>query len=73
MCNQERKMQIIANNIAILWENKFSNEHVINYFVSIKWNKQNIAHFYTNKKLSDQIKLTLIKKIRLGLRSTGQS
>jgi hypothetical protein len=42
-------MQIIANNIAILWENRFATEHVIIYFVTIEQNKQNIELLYTNK------------------------
>jgi hypothetical protein len=37
-----KNMQIIANNIAILWENRFATEHVIIFFVTIEQNKQNI-------------------------------
>jgi hypothetical protein len=65
-----KNMQIIANNIAIPWENRFAAEHVI-YFVTIEQNKQNIELLYTNKKLPvAPVKLTLIKKIRLRLNST---
>ena len=61
-----KNMQIIANNIAIPWENRFATEHVIIYFVTIEQNKLNIELLYTNKKLPvAQVKLTLIKKIRL--------
>jgi hypothetical protein len=66
-----KNMEIIANNIAIPWENRFATEHVIIYFVTIKQNKQNIEILYTNKKLPvAPVKLTLIKKIRLRLNST---
>ena len=44
-----KNMQIIANNIAILRENRFATEHVIIYFVTIEQNKQNIELLYTNK------------------------
>jgi hypothetical protein len=66
-----KNMQIIANNIAIPWENRFATEHVIIYFVTIEQNKQNIELLYTNKKLPvAPVKLTLIKKIRLRLNNT---
>jgi hypothetical protein len=55
-----KNMQIIANNIAILWENIFATEHVIIYFVTIEQNKQNIERLYTNKNLPvAAVKLTL--------------
>jgi hypothetical protein len=67
-----KNMQIIANNIAIPWQNRFATEHVIIiYFVTIEQNKQNIELLYTNKKLPvAPVKLTLIKKIRLRINST---
>jgi hypothetical protein len=66
-----KNMQIIANNIAILWENRFATEDLIIYFVTIEPNKPNIELLYTNKKLPvAPVKLTLYKKIRLRLNST---